>query len=410
MGSHLVLTCLRSYIASLKARIVWLESNLGANCPNINLDDGPKVLDENKLDQEPNENDRFSQQPSTPREDSPMNFIDENRRNENAHPFHVAASPNPGESRTQHLSLSDEPQPERLAHEIGLVSVTAGQDLRYVGPSSGYFLAKVVLASAGRRGRNVRSTQVQGHHPVSALTREAFHIRPTELPSNLEHAIELSQTYWETVHLELPFVHQPSHNKLIEQVYSTDDPNPVAAFQVNMVLAISTTVMSRRLKVPLSAEGFCVNAMKYFDKLPIEGSMKGLQCLLLLLVYAMHNPSMGLNVWYLNYECIAAVLDLGLQRDVKAGNALSVLTQEMRTRVFWSVYSLDRTLATMMGRPIGLRDEACDLRVNKLHTLPERSNISTLLKGCLSCQGMLTIMPLQIYLSFPGQMGVNTRT
>ncbi|KAL1592687.1 hypothetical protein SLS60_011103 [Paraconiothyrium brasiliense] len=72
---------------------------------------------------------------------------------------------------------------------------------------------------------------------------------------------------------------------------------------------------------------------------------------------------MRLNVWYLNYHCIAAVLELGLQRNVTTSSGISLLDQEMRTRVFWTIFTLDRTIATMMGRPIGLRDEACELRL-----------------------------------------------
>jgi hypothetical protein len=180
----------------------------------------------------------------------------------------------------------------------------------------------------------------------------------------MEETLQLSAAYWENVHFQYPFLHRPTHIKLIEHMHTSDDTSPFAAFQVHMVLAISTTVLSRRMKVPLSAEGYCTSAMSYFEQIQIEGSLEGLQCLLLLQIYALNNPSMGLNVWYLNYQCIASVLDLGLQRDVRAGKSLSLLTQEMRTRTFWVVYSLDRMLATIMGRPIGLRDEACELRVS----------------------------------------------
>ena len=158
----------------------------------------------------------------------------------------------------------------------------------------------------------------------------------------------------------------------MEHMYESEKSRPVAAFQVYMVLAISTTLLSRRLKVPLSAEGYCITAMTYFNEIQVEASMEGLQCLLLVQIYAMNNPSAGLNMWYLNYQCIAAVLELGLQRDVRAGNRLSLLDQEMRTRTFWVVYSLDRTLATIMGRPIGLTDEACELRVSALFKEPLR--------------------------------------
>lgn len=264
----------------------------------------------------------------------------------------------------RHLLSADDPIRESLAHEIGLVSVTAGQDPRYVGPSSGYSFAKLVLASTGQRRRKDDPPRTQSFQTTSPLDKETFRIPSAKLPSNMEHSIQLSAAYWENVHFQYPFLHQPTHTKLIEHMHNSEAPSQVAAFQVYMVLAISTTILSRRLKTPLSAEGYCATAMTYFDQIQIEGSLEGLQCLLLLQIYALNNPSLSLNVWYLNYQCIASVLDLGLQRDVRAERNVSILTQEMRTRIFWVVYSLDRTLATIMGRPIGLRDEACELRVS----------------------------------------------
>jgi hypothetical protein len=183
----------------------------------------------------------------------------------------------------------------------------------------------------------------------------------------MDYTVKISQAYFETIHLQYPFLHQPSHMKLIEHVYAESEPSAIATFQVYMVLAIGATVLSRRVKIPLSGEGFCTSALKYFDKFCIENSLKGLQSLLLLLMYTLNSSSLGLNVWYLNYQCIAALLDLGLQRDVRSvrsGKTISLLDQELRTRTFWVIYDLDRSVATMMGRPIGLRDEACELRVS----------------------------------------------
>lgn len=137
----------------------------------------------------------------------------------------------------------------------------------------------------------------------------------------------------------------------------------MAFFQVAMVLAISVTLLSKRMKLPYSGEGFAVTAMASLELSGVEHSLQGLQCLLLLIMYTLHSPFLGLNGWYLNYQAIAAVLDLGLQRDVRAGRSMTLFEQEMRTRIFWVIYTLDRTLATTMGRPIGLRDEACDMRV-----------------------------------------------
>lgn len=144
-------------------------------------------------------------------------------------------------------------------------------------------------------------------------------------------------------------------------MYESDSPDPTGMFQVYMVLAIAATVLSQRLRISLPAEGYCAFAMQYFDQMCIENSINGIQSLLLLLIFTLHCPSMKLNAWYLNYQCIAALIDVGLQREI---SGISLLEQEMRTRIFWVVLSLDRTIATMMGRPIGLRDEACELRVS----------------------------------------------
>jgi hypothetical protein len=271
----------------------------------------------------------------------------------------VSATPQP-----QQTSTTIESQTENIAHEIGLVSVTAGQDPRYVGPSSGYSFAKLVLATSRQRRRQMEHSRAQTSPFKHMLDKEAFRMPPARMPSNMEHCMQLSAAYWEDIHFQYPFLHRPTHLKLVEHMHDSDTHSPVVAFQVYMVLAISATILSTRLKVPLSAEGYCATAMTYFDQIQIEGSLEGLQCLLLLQMYALNNASTGLNVWYLNYQCIASVLDLGLQRDVRTGKNLSLLTQEMRTRIFWVVYSLDRTLATIMGRPIGLRDEACELRVS----------------------------------------------
>lgn len=254
-----------------------------------------------------------------------------------------------------------------LAHQIGLVSLSAGTDPKYIGPSSGYFFAKLLLSRARQRQHGLPPQELEqssGSRSAVLFPRGTISIPPSPLPENKEYTIKVSEVYFETIHMQYPFLHQPSHMKLIDQVYAEPEPMPNAAFQVYMVLAVGATVLSRRLKLPLIGEGFCASAMKYFDKFSIENSLKGVQSLLLLLVYTLHSSSMGVNVWYLNYQCIAALLDLGLQRDVRSGKSISILDQELRTRIFWVIYSLDRSVATMMGRPIGLRDEACELRVS----------------------------------------------
>lgn len=177
-------------------------------------------------------------------------------------------------------------------------------------------------------------------------------------------AAQLCDAYFTAINLQYPILHRPTFDSMLDQVYEQDNEEPVIRFQTFMVLAIGSAVLSGRIRARIPAESYCLSALQYLDDLNLENSLQGAQCLLLLLVFTMHSPSVRLNVWYLNYHCIAALLDLGLQRNISAGAGISLLEQEMRARIFWVIYTFDRVIATMMGRPIGIRDEGCELRVS----------------------------------------------
>ncbi|KAJ5407287.1 hypothetical protein N7465_008571 [Penicillium sp. CMV-2018d] len=333
----------RTYIANLQKRVQWLESLVKQQDPTVQLQDGPQVdlLDISQLEPTVESTQVEYTSPQGPH----------TRRS--ITPHHLQhGPPDPQPSRTH----------SRPAHEIGLVSLSSGEP-RYIGPSSGYFLANLTFSSAGRR-TGPSGNNGNANKPMS-LSSDFFN-SPAPLPGRKEDAVELTSKYFASVHLVYPFLHQPSHMTRLERMYSNEaPPNPADAFHVYMVLAIAGSDLSRRFRIPLPAEGYYTAATQYFERACADGSLEGLQSLLLLMVYGLHNPSCDINVWSLNYQCLGSLIDLGLQRDVRASSTFSIsfLEQEMRTRIFWVVYSFDRTLGTMMGRPIGVRDEACELRL-----------------------------------------------
>jgi hypothetical protein len=268
-------------------------------------------------------------------------------------PMDTQRSPSPGQN---------------LSHQVGLVSLAAGVDPKYIGSSSGYFFTQMLRSTSTSHGSRLAGSERWPQNPRQRLERDiavqAFKDIPIGLPANESLTKQISEAYFDTIHLQYPFLHKPSHERLIHEIFETDTQDEIAIFQVTMVLSISALVLSRRSHVELPSAGWCAAAVNKFSSLHVENSLRGLQCLLLLIVYAMHSPSSRFNAWSINYQCIAMVIDLGLQREPSRAASLSFLQKEMRTRVFWVVYSLDRKLSTMMGRPIGLRDEACDLRVS----------------------------------------------
>ncbi|KAL4884231.1 fungal-specific transcription factor domain-containing protein [Aspergillus karnatakaensis] len=347
----------RSYIANTENRIKWLESIIRDRCSDVNLNHGPEdqlELGEGIRPGSPNE-------PTEERADAANRSLQEIVQEIEPHAENSPRIIVSQDQQTLRPLTANNEEPQQ-AHEIGLVSLSPGGDPRYIGPSSGYFFAKRILISAG-----CRSTQPASMNNGTDSTQLSLELlnTPAPLPSQKQSAIDISSKYFRTIHLLYPFLHEQTHMEVIERVYASHTSDPLEAFQVYMVLAIASLNLSRQCKVHLPVEGYYASAIKHADYVCNHGSVTSLQCLLLLMVYALYNPSCNINIWNLNYQCLASVIDLGLQRDIRAspGLCISVFDQEMRTRIFWVVYAFDRTVCTMMGRPIGIRDEACELRL-----------------------------------------------
>ena len=325
------------YISTLKARISWLESIVRSRCPDVDLTQDPptdvEVLDVTILE------DTTLQSPA-PAQTSTLDI----------------SEPSAIEKPNQPVSRSA-PGPSAITHEIGLVSLGTNQDPRYIGPSSGYFLARVMLDSVSKQDERLSKNA-----PFPTKLVEAIQ-GPLPLPSR-EMAMQLCDAYFSAINLQYPILHRQTFDGMLERAYEQDSNDPVVKFQVFTVLAIGSAVLSGRIRARIPAESYCLSALQYLDELNLENSLQGVQCLLLLLIFTIHSPFVRVNVWYLNYHCIAALLDLGLQRNISAGAGISLLEQEMRARIFWVIYTFDRVIATMMGRPIGIRDEGCELRVS----------------------------------------------
>jgi len=282
----------------------------------------------------------------------------------------VATPQTPGPPLRDSTSIMSSGSNREIAHEIGLIPLSAGIN-KYVGPSSGFPFAKLVFARAEKASPGIIQSLARHDSSLDWRNASSLVVGPTELPKSVNEALDLSRTYFDHVQPLYPFLHEQSHYKLVNNVYSSlSQSSPADKFQVTMVLAISSIILSKRFPIPYTGEGLCTTAMEHMDQIDFQSSAKGVQCLLLIAMFTLYSPFLGINPWYLNYQCLAVALDLGLQRDVLVSNSVSPFEREMRTRMFWAIYSIDRTIATTLGRPIGVRDEACDLRVS-FHFLAE---------------------------------------
>ncbi|GLA28103.1 hypothetical protein AnigIFM63326_005669 [Aspergillus niger] len=324
----------RNYVDDLESRIEWLESIIREHLPHFDLC-------------KPDEPERST-------------------RLDRRHGGSVSRASNLSSASEAHPSQTnnnkDDWGPARdITDQLGLISINAEADLRYLGPSSGLFFTRFVLTGLGRRAE-LAPESVSPSGETNFIPAELLDIQPKDLPSDLNQAQWLTQAYFQAVHGQFPFLHRPSHLELLQRAYNGIELLPIDQFQIYMVLAIGATIRSRQLKVLLSAEGYCASAIVHLDTIFQKSSVRGVQCMLLLQMYTFHNPSSAISLWTLHYHCLAHVLELGLHRNFR-GSAFTEFDQEMRTRVFRCVYTMDRYLCTSLGRAIGIMDEQCDLRL-----------------------------------------------
>lgn len=280
----------------------------------------------------------------------------------------------------QQLSSPSESQigpDEPLAHNVGLLSLSNARESKYLGPSSGVTFGKLIFASMpGSQGLPVTltgSTRARKHHRTSPLGT---------VPSKPPLMADLNYfavCYFEIYQPLYPFLDESAilakTNTLEEANVSLEakltEESPLSAtdlIQVVLVLALGAKNLESRLLTDFSAETYYAMALAHMEEVDVLGDIPGMQILLLLTLCSFVFED-GLNAWYMSSTIIASCLDLGLQRkhsyvetsvSPASPSLAGVSMTTLAKGIFWSAYSIDRTLTVVLGRPLTLRDEAID--------------------------------------------------
>lgn len=104
-------------------------------------------------------------------------------------------------------------------------------------------------------------------------------------------------------------------------------------------------------------------AMCNLDEILRLQDIRSVQFLLLLSIYGVRSPE-GTDAWTYVGLAMRQCIDLGLHR--KPRKSKSFLDCEMRKRVFWTSYCLDRQLSISMGKPFAISDRDIDVEVSSI--------------------------------------------
>ena len=187
----------------------------------------------------------------------------------------------------------------------------------------------------------------------------------------------LLNRFFQHMHPNHPFIHRPSFEKVVDSLYqcasnrlnsliqyngwpSTIDAFDyngeeyvsyghrlmpisahVAAFQLLIALSIGATLQIRSRKYTHNPTIFFKSAISLAEHVFGTISLPVLQAVLLLILHSLITPE-GCDVWVLTHIAMAHAIDLGLHREIGSSGRFTRVAVEMRRRIFFCVYSLDR--------------------------------------------------------------------
>ncbi|KAK7418398.1 hypothetical protein QQX98_004018 [Neonectria punicea] len=304
-------------------------------------------------------------------------------------------------------------KPKKAGQGPGFLNIVSPSKPRSLASASGVSFARVVFAAVqysvtGQTGASDRPGSRQPTENGTSLRDSFFglHTRPTIQPATFpdkEVGMRLAKLYFEHANPQIPILHRGEFMQTFEKVYATQDPAARGSrelYLLNMVFAIGCgVIVGEPVKTESSGdshisidqarnhsapEEYHASAIVHLESCLSNsgGGLEVLQAVLLLANFALLRP-VPPGLWYIIGVAVRLAVDLGLHyeddRDMDASTSDSaevdrpeaagsrengvqsrgrrLWIRDMRRRLWWCTYSLDRLVSTCVGRPFGISDQ-----------------------------------------------------
>ncbi|KAI1347602.1 hypothetical protein F5Y01DRAFT_294593 [Xylaria sp. FL0043] len=269
---------------------------------------------------------------------------------------------------------------------------------RYLGPSSGIAMTRIVMEEAKRyttSGRiselipdvRARRKAASSMNPVAGNRSQSFSMPPTNprkksypmvsavaaagLPSR-GIADKLIEVFHQRAQVFTPALHEKILAKALEDVY-VGSHDPYQNFIVRLVMAISMQKLDSNYAG--LADSYYLAAMQYYEAVVRPKDLKTLQCLVLIGQYSLLTPTRTAVYYVVGLATrISQQLGLADEKTISLG-ASDPLSLDMRRRLSWIVSNLELGLSHSMGRPNGFAKTDDLMDIKWFETVPD-ANIS----------------------------------
>ncbi|TGJ76423.1 hypothetical protein E0Z10_g10883 [Xylaria hypoxylon] len=248
-----------------------------------------------------------------------------------------------------------------LAEAVELLALGNIEAPAYVGASSGLNLAltlgEMVQATVWHKalpldadGSRLGTTDGTGiSRGARAINRQEMVARSAEPPSD-DQGTALLNAYLNQPQTRYPFL----------------DEREIWDLHAKRMTLNSTPVQQLtkperfERNAPTPPENYYMTALQHLFTARESKTTQNVEAMLLLVLYHIRSSSYG--IWYMIGLAMRTCIDLGLHTKRHEGN-IDRYTVQMRRRLFWSVYSLERTIAICLGRPLSIPDRQIDVEL-----------------------------------------------
>jgi len=257
-----------------------------------------------------------------------------------------------------------------LVKSVRNTIVEPSKQPRFLGPSSGVTLARMVMASIKVDGLPPSRTRGTDEAVSSQLTSLST---PSAAESSLPPrpaADHLVDVYFQYRTPHVPIIQKAQVEKAIDHAYAcmgNQQPMDRTAerhiFIAYMVLAIALCNVANPTggtSRPVQSEGCFRSAIYWIEKVITysKSDLETLRAVLLLAQFVSMCPWRG-SLWHLTGIALRLCVDMGLHCETEEqglGQDQEMLYE--RRRLWYSTYHFDRVLGVILGRPFGVPDES----------------------------------------------------
>jgi hypothetical protein len=258
------------------------------------------------------------------------------------------------------IDLESEGEPVKESENVGniLRDLSLEASGGYIGDASSITFSRMF-------GSLIKDTEALSHglHPGEHFSPKTHSedgaddtsVDITSIPDGI--ANRLLEGYMKHISTRWPILHSTYIRTLHTSRSSITDPYQKSA--LHLVYASGGRFLETTGETgPFFCERHHDAGIRHLDEILQYHDIRTIQILILLAIYSLRAPQ-GPGAWTCIGLAMRTCIDLGMHRK-RSSRQYSIIESEMRKRVFWTCYCLDRQISIILGRPFAISDRDID--------------------------------------------------